>query len=230
MEILIRSEEVSKVYNPGRPDEFQALSGVSMEIGAGEIAVLRGPSGSGKTSLLSLIGCMARPTAGRILVEGRDVAKLPEHFLTAVRRQTFGFIFQQFHLIREVSVLENVLLPFGPLETGFTAMRQRGETLLEQLGLAGKRHVKVRQLSGGEQQRVAVARALINAPRVIIADEPTAHLDRELARDLLAILTSLNREGRTILIATHDPEVFNHPAVDRIIEMAGGRIEAVTRR
>lgn len=230
MESLIRTEGVTKVYNPGRPDEFRALTEVSVAIAAGEVVVLKGPSGSGKTSLLSLVGCMARPTAGRILVAGRDVARLPEHALTGIRRQTFGFIFQQFHLLREVSVLENVLLPLFPLETGFAAMRQRGEALLEQLGLAGKRNFKVRQLSGGEQQRVAVARALINAPQVIIADEPTAHLDSRLSRDLLDILVGLNQEGRTILIATHDPEVFGHPAISRVIEMRDGRSAGETRR
>src|SRR5512134_1778598 len=110
MDALIRTENLSKTYNPRRPDEFKALADISLTVAPGEVAVLKGPSGSGKTSLLSLIGCMSRPTAGRILVAGKDVAKLPERFLTRVRRDTFGFIFQQFNLIRDLSVLENVLL------------------------------------------------------------------------------------------------------------------------
>ncbi len=226
--LLIHIEDVTKIYNPGKPDEIRALSGASLNIGGGEVIVLKGPSGSGKTTMLSLIGCMSRPTSGKIVVEGRDVAKLPEHFLTNIRRKTFGFIFQQFNLIRNVSVIENVLLPLYPLKTGLSEMRERGEKVLGDLGIREKWHLKVNRLSGGEQQRVAIARALINEPDVIIADEPTAHLDRQLSLDLLKILEDLNREGKTVVIATHDPIVYDHPFVKRIVEMRDGRIQGVT--
>lgn len=226
--LLIHIEDVTKIYNPGKPDEIRALSGASLNIGEGEVIVLKGPSGSGKTTMLSLIGCMSRPTSGKIVVEDRDVAKLPEHFLTNIRRKTFGFIFQQFNLIRNVSVIENVLLPLYPLKTGISEMRERGNRVLGDLGIREKWHLKVNRLSGGEQQRVAIARALINEPDVIIADEPTAHLDRQLSLDLLKILEELNREGKTVVIATHDPIVYDHPFVKRIVEMRDGRIQGVT--
>ena len=222
---LIATQDVTKVYNPRRPDELVAVDGVTMEVGHGEVVVLKGPSGSGKTSLLSLIGCMARPTSGRIVVDGRDIAKLAESVLTEVRRQTFGFIFQQFHLIPGLSVIENVSLPLYPVAVGLAEMKLRAESVLERLDLAAKARRKVRQLSGGEQQRVAIARALVNQPEVVVADEPTAHLDRTLSEELLAILAELNREGRTVIVATHDPLVYEHPFVTRVLEMRDGRIE-----
>jgi len=229
-EKLIWTEEVTKIYNPGQPDEMKALEQASLAINRGEMTVLKGPSGSGKTTLLSIIGCMSRPTAGRVMVNGRDVAKLPERFLTQIRRQTFGFIFQQFNLIRDISVQENVALPCYPAETGFAEIRRRVEAMLARFGLAARKNLKVRKLSGGEQQRVAIARALINDPEIIIADEPTAHLDLELAAELLAMLDDLRRDGRTIIIATHDPLIFDHGAVDRTISMRNGSIENTAAR
>ena len=227
---MIHAENVTKVYNPGMPDEVTALHGVSVSISGGEVAVLKGPSGSGKTSLLSLIGCMSRPTSGKILVYGKDVAKLPERFLTNIRRKTFGFVFQQYNLVRDVSVLENVLLPLYPLDIRISEMREKARGVMRKLRIDGKEHSKVKQLSGGEQQRVAIARALINDPEVIIADEPTAHLDTELSGEFLEILSALNREGKTVVIATHDPFVHEQPMVDRIIAMRDGRIDGVAVR
>jgi len=226
MEFLISCEQLSKTYNPGRPDVFNALVNAELSIREGEVVAFTGPSGSGKTTLLSLIGCLNRPTHGRVMVDGKEVSRLPERFLTQVRRQTFGFVFQQFHLLREVSVLENVLLPLYPENIGFAAMHQRGEEVLGRLGLAGKARMKVRNLSGGEQQRVAIARALINAPRILIADEPTAHLDKALAEEFLAIMAELNQQGKTILIASHDPLVYEHAMVQHVLSLRDGRIVA----
>ena len=223
---LIETVDLYKTYNPGRPDEIRALQGVSVQIGAGEVVALKGPSGSGKTTLLSLLGCMSRPTSGRVTVAGRDVSRLPERFLTEVRRQTFGFIFQQFNLLRDVGVLENVLLPLYPQDCPPREMRRRAEELLDRLGLGRRRQLKVRQLSGGEQQRVAIARALVNAPQIVVADEPTAHLDSELAAELLEILSGLHREGKTIVIATHDRFVFEHALITRVVAMRDGRLAA----
>lgn len=206
------------------PDEMHALTDVSLTVSRGEAVVLKGPSGSGKTTLLSIIGCMTRPTEGRVVVSGRDVAKLPERFLTAIRRTTFGFIFQQFNLIRDLSVLENILLPLYPVGMDIGEMLERGERLLDRFGLKTKREMKVRQLSGGEQQRTAIARALINGPEVVIADEPTAHLDRQLSIELAAHLGDLHDEGRTLIIATHDPFMSGQPYVNRSIEMQDGRM------
>ncbi len=227
---LIATEDVTKVYNPRRPDEVVAVAGVSVAVRAGEALVLEGPSGSGKTSLLSLIGCMSRPTSGRIVVADQDVAKLPENLLTEVRRRRFGFIFQQFNLIPGLSVIDNVLLPLYPVKMGLTEMHSRGRRVLERLDLDGKQNRKVRVLSGGEQQRVAIARALVNDPEVIVADEPTAHLDRRLSEELLQILAELKADGRTLLVATHDPLVFEHPLVDRRLSMRDGVVEGEHRR
>jgi len=207
-----------------------ALHTVSLGVGRGEVAVLKGPSGSGKTTLLSLIGCMSRPTAGKIFVDSKDVVKLPERFLTSIRRNTFGFIFQQLQLIRELTVLDNVLLPLYPSAMGWRSMRETARPILEKLSIEEKSGLKVKNLSGGEQQRVAIARALINDPQVIIADEPTAHLDMELAQEFMAILADLHGEGKTMVIATHDPFVHEHPLVSMAVTMRGGRIDKVDKR
>ncbi|MFH1217547.1 MAG: ABC transporter ATP-binding protein [Pseudomonadota bacterium] len=227
---MIRTENTSKVYNVGKPDELTALHTISVEIDRGEVTVLQGPSGSGKTTLLSLIGCMSRPTEGRVLVDGKDVAKLPERFLTDIRRRKFGFIFQQFHLIRDISVEENILLPLYPLDMGINRMKERSEAVLKKLRIETKKNLTVKKLSGGEQQRVAIGRALINEPEIIIADEPTAHLDRKLANEFIDILTDLQNDGKTIIIATHDPFVYEHQLVHKIISMQDGRIEKVITR
>jgi putative ABC transport system ATP-binding protein len=229
-ERFIATDGVSKTYNPRRADPVRAVDAVTMHVDRGEVLVLEGPSGSGKTSLLSLIGCMSRPTSGRIVVDGRDVAKLAESELTMERRQRFGFIFQQFHLIADLPVIENVLVPLYPTEMSQREMRRRAHAALGRLAMDAKASRKVRTLSGGEQQRVAIARALVNDPQVVVADEPTAHLDRRLAEELLAILEDIHRDGRTVVIATHDPRIFDHPIVDRVLEMRDGRIVGERRR
>jgi len=227
MRTVIKTQNVSKVFNPGMPDEMHAVRDVSIEVKKGEITVLKGPSGSGKTSLLSLIGCMSRPSEGRIFVNGKDVAKLPERFLTDIRRRTFGFIFQQFNLIKGISVIENVMLPLYPLDVRISEVKDRAEGILEGLGLLSKKDFKVQKLSGGEQQRVAIARALINEPEIILADEPTAHLDTKLSEDFINIILRLNREGKTIIIATHDPLVYEKEFINRTFEMRDGMIRNV---
>ncbi len=226
---LIEVSDVSKIYNRGKVDEITAVKDISMSIETGEVIALSGPSGSGKTSLLSLIGCMGRPTSGKIVVAGKDVVKLPERFLTEVRRQRFGFIFQQFNLIRDISVLDNVLLPLYPLSLSFDAMIKRAVPILDRLKIGDKKRIKVKKLSGGEQQRVAIARALINAPDVIIADEPTAHLDRNLAREFLDVIAMLGDDGKTVVIATHNPYVAESRLVTKRILMRDGRLEKVVR-
>ena len=235
---MIELTEVVKTYAAGLATPFTAVDRVSLQIPRGRLTVLKGPSGSGKTTLLTLIGCMARPTSGRIhlhgleaeaipgLTEGEslEITSLPERFLTAIRRRAFGFIFQQFNLIRGVTVLENVMLPTYPTGEDRAWVEARAIQQLEALGLA--RHLKapVDRLSGGEAQRVAIARALINDPSVIIADEPTAHLDSRLSEDFMALMERFKDAGKTLLITSHDPIVYTSPLADRVIEMRDGHI------
>jgi putative ABC transport system ATP-binding protein len=221
---VIEALQVRKVFNEGRPSEFTALQSVSLAIRPGRVTVLKGPSGSGKTTLLSILGCMARPTAGRVVLFGREVTSLPERFLTEVRRQTAGFIFQQLNLIRGISCLENVMVPAYPTGEAYGPLRRRATRLLEMLEIGAKAAAKVESLSGGEAQRVAIARALVNDPPLLIADEPTAHLDTRLSEDFLAIMGRLKGEGKTIVIASHDPLVFGAALADAVVEMRDGRI------
>lgn len=225
MSLLLEAENLVKIYNRHRPDEVTAVQHISLRVETGDVLALRGPSGSGKTSLLSLLGCMARPTAGRLKFKGDDVTRLPEHFLARIRQQSFGFIFQQFNLIRDLSVLDNLLLPLYPTTMGVAQMKQRAQDILQRLEIDTRQRFKVAQLSGGEQQRVAIGRALMNEPQLIIADEPTAHLDRRLSTELLSILEQLHKEGLTIIVASHDPFVCEHPLISRTLHMRDGRAD-----
>ena len=238
---MIELCDVSRIFNAGKPNQFTALDRVNLTIKRGELTILKGPSGSGKTTLLSLIGCMSRPTSGRIRLNGvttsfmpstnaaepLDISSLPERFLTEIRRNNFGFIFQQFNLVRGISVLENVMLPAYPSGEKFEKFRSRALTLLDSFGISQKAATKVELLSGGEMQRVAIARALINQPEVIIADEPTAHLDSKLSKEFMELITGFRQMGKTVLIASHDPIVYGEPLADRVIEMRDGQLVTV---
>jgi putative ABC transport system ATP-binding protein len=235
---VIELIDVTKVFNRGRPNEFTAVDGVSLRVDARRVTGLVGPSGSGKTTLASLIGCMARPTSGRILLDpngsgaladvtfpGGEVTSLPERFLTEIRRRTFGFVFQQFHLVQGLTVLDNVMLPAYPTGERHAVLRSRALDLLELFDMSRKATARVEWLSGGETQRVAIARALINDPSVIIADEPTAHLDTRLSREFLEILGELKDRGKTVIVASHDPLVVDSAIVDRVVRLRDGRLE-----
>ncbi|MGJ5819139.1 ABC transporter ATP-binding protein [Paludibaculum fermentans] len=221
---MIELSDIRKAYNQGRENEIWALNGIDLRVDAGQVTVLFGPSGSGKTTLLTVLGCLSRPTSGRVRLNGRDISGLPERFLTGIRRSTFGFIFQQFNLIKGLTALENIMLPAYPLGGDWRALRHRAEALLDSLRLGHRRSSRVEWLSGGEQQRVAIARALINDPEVIIADEPTANLDTALSGEFLDILESLLGHGRTILLTSHDPLVVEASIVRRIVTLRDGRI------
>jgi putative ABC transport system ATP-binding protein len=221
---MIELQQITKVFNEGKPNEHVAVDRVSLTLEAHKVTVLKGPSGSGKTTLLSVLGCMARPTSGRIMLQDREVSSLPERFLTEIRRKTFGFIFQQFNLIQGINVLENVMLPAYPLGERYSALKQKAEELLDLFNLHHKAHAKVEWLSGGEAQRTAIARALVNNPAVVIADEPTAHLDTKLSRELMDLVERFKAEGKTIIIASHDPLVHEAAVVDRVVEMRDGRL------
>jgi len=224
--MLIELRDVRKVFHQGKPNEFTAVEGVNLWIEACRATVIRGPSGSGKTTLLSLVGCMTRPTSGRIEILGREVSSLPERFLTGVRRETFGFIFQHFNLIKGITALENVMLPAYPSGEKHGLLKKRALELLDHFAVAAKAQSKVEKLSGGEAQRVTIARALINDPFVIIADEPTAHLDTRLAQEFMETMARLKEQRKTILIASHDPIVCDSPVIDRVLLIRDGRVEA----
>ena len=233
---MIEVANVTKTYHAGRPNAYTAVDGVSLAIERGKLTVLKGPSGSGKTTLLSLVGCMARPSSGRIHLRGvqaaglpaaggaLEITSLPERFLTEIRRATFGFIFQHFNLIKGVSTLENVMLPAYPLGGDPAVLRRRAGELLERFGLSRHAREPIDRLSGGEMQRVAIARALVNDPAVLIADEPTAHLDSHLSEAFMALMGTFKDGGRTLLIASHDPLVYDSPLVDATHELRDGRL------
>jgi len=222
--MTIELVHVRKVFNQGKPNEFVAVNDVSLDLNSDRVTVLKGPSGSGKTTLLTMMGCMARPTSGRIRLMGREVTSLPERFLTEIRQKVFGFIFQQFNLFRGLTVLENVMLPAYPTGESQSSLKRRAMDLLVFLDLSRKADSKAEWLSGGEAQRTAIARALINNPSVIIADEPTGNLDTVLSRQVMEILRTLRDDRKTVLIASHDPVVYESDIVERVVHIRDGRI------
>ena len=221
---MIQLSNIKKAFNQGQSNEYWALHGIDLRLEKGRVTAFRGPSGSGKTTLLTIIGCLARPTSGRVHFQDEDISGLPERFLTEIRRRHFGFIFQQFNLIKGLSALENVILPALPDGRPRRELLAAGEALLAQLKLGHRAQARVEWLSGGEQQRVAIARALINEPTVIIADEPTANLDTALSREFMAILEGFTAAGKTVLLTSHDPLVVESSAVHRVIGMRDGRL------
>ena len=228
---MLELANIRKVFNQGQHNEYWALKGIDLEIPPARVSVLKGPSGSGKTTLLTILGCLARPTEGRVRLNGEDISGLPERFLTEIRRSTFGFIFQQFNLIRGLSAIENIILPGYPGGTPRAQLLARAEVLLADLQLAHRRDAKVEWLSGGEQQRVAICRALINDPEILVADEPTANLDSKLSAEFLVILRRLAEAGRTVILTSHDPLVVESAVVDRVYSLRDGQlIEVVDTR
>jgi len=228
---MLELANIRKVFNQGQHNEYWALKGIDLDIPPARVSVLKGPSGSGKTTLLTILGCLARPTEGRVRLKGEDISGLPERFLTEIRRRTFGFIFQQFNLIRGLSAIENIILPGYPSGTPRAQLLARAEALLADLQLAHRRDAKVEWLSGGEQQRVAICRALINDPQILVADEPTANLDSKLSAEFLAILRRLAEAGRTVILTSHDPLVVESEVVDRVYSLRDGQlIEVVDTR
>ena len=221
---MIELAAVTKVYNADRPNRVDAVRGVDLTLAGRALTVLAGPSGSGKTTLVTLIGCLARPTSGRISVDGEVVSGLPERFLTDIRRRTFGFVFQKFNLVRGLSALENVMLPAFPLGVPHHALKARAMELLAGFGVVERAGFAVENLSGGEIQRVAIARALVNDPDVVIADEPTANLDSARVAQFLSIAADLKARGKTLIITSHDPRITQSPLVDALVTLNDGRV------
>jgi len=227
---MIEIRNVTKRFGPAPgPSErasarVNALNDISLTIEESRVIAIKGPNGSGKTTLLTIIGGMARPTSGRVFIDGREITSLSERFLSRVRREYFGFVFQDYNLMRGISVAENVMLPAYPTGRRTEVIRNSAMALLEKMGIAGKARQKVEQLSGGEQQKVAIARALINDPKIIIADEPTSHLHSDAIKQFLDIVAALVADGRRIILSTHNPNLFESDMIDRCIELKDGCI------
>ncbi len=218
-------EKVCKTFNRGKPNETRVLTDINLSIDPGSFTILKGPSGSGKTTLLCIIGCLTRPTSGKVFIGNENFSKLPEKFLAGHRRNTFGFIFQQNNLISQLSVIENVMAPLYPTTLGFSKMREMAYLSLEKVGLQKRADERPNTLSGGEQQRVSIARALVNDPGIILADEPTAHLDYSLTQSLLQQIDGIRREGRTVMVATHDHHIYSSGLADKVIEIEAGEVK-----
>ncbi|MCM2254494.1 MAG: ABC transporter ATP-binding protein [Vicinamibacteria bacterium] len=221
-----RLEDVSKDYALGRT-QVSALRGVSLAVEPGEFVAVAGPSGSGKSTLLNLVGCLDHPSAGRVVVDGRDVAALDDDALSDLRAQKIGFIFQSFNLIPVLSALENVEFPLLFRGLPRAQSRARAERALDEVGLGDVARHRPDELSGGQRQRVAIARALVTAPVLVLADEPTANLDSKTGEAILDLMLDLNRkQGTTFIFSTHDPKVLVH--AQRVLRLADGRLEAAS--
>jgi putative ABC transport system ATP-binding protein len=218
---MIHTENLSKTYRMGDV-EVQALRDVNLEIQDGEFIAIKGPSGSGKSTLLNIIGCLDKPTSGAVFIDGIDTASLSENGLAEVRREKIGFIFQQYNLVHTLNALENVALPMFFAGIKREMRLKRAEELLVKVGLGDRLSHKPAELSGGQQQRVAIARALSNDPEVIIGDEPTGNVDTEAGNVIMAILEGLNRDGKTIIVVTHDAEIAARAG--RTKRMRDGRV------
>jgi putative ABC transport system ATP-binding protein len=220
---IIELNNVSKEYEIGG-DRVSALSGINLTVLEGQALCIKGASGSGKTTLLSIIGCIFSPSSGGAIVARKKISRLPDHFLTRYRRQLVGFVFQHYNLLEHLSVMENVTLPLVPLGVSPRMREIKALPLLERFGLLPRKNFKVKLLSGGEMQRTALVRALINDPPIFIADEPTAHLDPSLSGEVLSYFADLKGEGRTIVLSSHDPIVAKMGSIDFCIELSEGKI------
>ncbi len=219
---IVETRGLTRVYRMGRV-EVRALDGVDLTVQAGEFLSVMGRSGSGKSTLLHLLGCLDRPTAGSITLDGVDVTRLRKGQLTRVRRHKVGFVFQQFNLIPTLTALENVMLPLRYAGVGGRERRRRATEVLEQVGLGDRLKHQPTEMSGGEQQRVSLARALINRPAIVLADEPTGELDTQTAAAIVGLMRELNQSaGQTFIVVTHDPLVAQR--TDRIVYLQDGRV------
>ena len=218
---MIQVNQVSKTFHEGTPKAFSALEDISFEVPKNQTLILEGPSGSGKSTLLALIAGLYAPSRGEIIVDGTPISRLPEHFSAAFRRKRVGYIFQNFHLIPTLSLLENILIPALP--DGANAI-DYAKKLISDFGLDAKTNTLASVLSGGEQQRVALIRALVRNPDIILADEPTANLDHTLTQTLLDAFETMKKEGKTLIISSHDPLLLNWGGVERTISLKHGKL------
>jgi putative ABC transport system ATP-binding protein len=221
---LVEVRALTKMYHTGTV-EVEALRGIDFDINEGELVAVMGRSGSGKTTLLNILGCVEKPTTGRYVLAGDEVARLNDAQRSTLRLRRIGFVFQSYNLLPSLSAIDNVLLP--TVYSGVSDAPRRAMESLERVGLLDRAHHRPSQLSGGEQQRVAIARALINHPSIILADEPTGNLDTRRGQDVLALFQELHREGITIVLVTHEEQVAEH--AQRIVRLMDGRLASDRR-
>lgn len=218
---IIELKDIRKSFFIGNK-EIEVLKGINLKIFEKESIAIIGQSGSGKTTLMNIIGCMDKATSGTYLFKGKDITTFNDDELSAIRNESIGFVFQQFHLIPYINALDNVILPTIYSNKPIDNVKQKAISLLTELGMKDRLYNKPTQLSGGQQQRVAIARALINDPEIILADEPTGALDTKTSLEIMDILTYLNEKGKTIIIITHEPEIAER--CKKIIRISDGNI------
>jgi len=221
---MINVRGVSLVYNQGKQNEFCALKNINLDVNNGELVILKGVSGSGKSTLLSLIALLQKPTSGEILIDGTNIAKLPDAFCSEFRHKRLGLVFQNFNLIEGLSVYENLLAPFALTNFKSNVREEMIKKALNLANISHKRDENVSNLSGGERQRCAVARALSMDADIILADEPTANLDRQNARAFLGLLESFKALKKSVIVATHDSVFDELGATDRVVSLQNGEI------
>jgi len=221
-EAVLKTENMSKTYTMGKR-EVRVLSDLNLQVNKGEFVAIMGPSGSGKTTLLNVLGCLDKPSGGKVILDGVDISGLPEKELYKIRRNKIGFVFQTFNLLPYLNASENVELPMECVKKFKSEKRQRASELLKLVGLSGREEHRPQRLSAGEQQRVAIARALANDPAIILADEPTGNLDTENKYEIFRLLGNLNIErGTTVVVVTHDNQVASH--TERMLLLKDGKI------
>ena len=219
---MLKIKEIKKIYQMGKV-KVEALRGISFYIDKGEFVAIMGPSGSGKSTLMHIIGCLDQPTEGNFIIGGKDVSKLNDDKLAEIRNKSIGFVFQQFNLLSRTSILHNVEIPL--IYAGFKTKRRRemAKQALESVGLGDRVKHKPNEISGGEKQRAAIARALVNNPLIILADEPTGNLDTKTGEEIMKIFYKLHQQGNTVIMVTHEAEIARHAR--RIIHLRDGLIE-----
>jgi putative ABC transport system ATP-binding protein len=224
---MIQVENITRTYDM-HGSEVRALDGVSLKVDGGEFIAITGPSGSGKSTLLNVLGCLDKPDSGSYVLDGQEVSRLDDEAISTVRNRKIGFIFQSFHLLPRLTVLENVMLPLRFTREPKPDVTARGKELLARVGLADRMDHRPTQLSGGQMQRAAIARSLILSPALLLADEPTGNLDSKSAADVLKLLDELHAQGQTIVLVTHDNDIAAH--APRHVRLRDGKVESDAKR
>ena len=219
-------QNVSRIYKMGE-NEIRALDDISFSVNQGEFLSIMGPYGSGKSTCMNMIGCLDRPTSGSVKINGKETAKMSEKELAMLRNKTIGFVFQQYHLLAGLNILENVMLPLRYQRIEKTQRIQKAREALQKVGLEGRFLHRPNELSGGQKQRAAIARAIVTEPNIILADEPTGALDSSTGKAIMRLFREINKEGTTIVIVTHDPKIGE--SAERCMRILDGKIQSDTK-